>query len=355
MSDLDTRLREALHELAPAQPATDGLADGARHYAARARRARQLGVAGATAAILVAAGLLLGSFDPPSRVVPAGPLLTPADCSRSATLTSVPATDVVDTAGAVAAWACPDRSPRQSTSTATSPSVVGPEDGWRLPATEVTGSRLRGLMVSGTSGQSCGQIRPGPAFTLSLEDESGRVKAYRSTEMTCGGAYALASFLDLLAGEEVDARPASTPSAALDCRTDETWLRTHPTSRTHLLHSPLVAATFCLEPNFVSGDPMTPIQPLTTRSYRSMALPADTLAALNSDLTSDWGGWFTGNGGCSFEGPWTYTIVGATSAGDERMFATACLDELWVTGAARTGFIPSAPTTAALEALVPPS
>ncbi|KRF27905.1 hypothetical protein [Phycicoccus sp. Soil802] len=355
MSDLDTRLRQALHDLAPEDPTTEGLADGARRYATRARRVRQLGIATAAAATLVLATVLVASFDPPARVVPAGPFLTPADCTRPATITNLPGSDLLDTADAVAAWVCPDPSPRQPASTATTSSVVGTDDGWQLPATEVTGSRLRGLAVSGTNGQACGQIRPGPAFTLALEDESGRVEAYRSTEMTCGGAYALASFLDLLAGEEVDALPASTPSAALDCRTDETWLRTHTSSRTHLLHSPLVAATFCLKPNFVAGDPMRPIQPMTTRSYRSIALPSDTLAALNSDLTSDWGGFFTGNGACSSEGPWTYTVVGVTSAGDERMLATGCLDELWVTGAARTGFIPSAQTTAALEALVPPA
>ena len=37
MSDLDTRLRRALHDLAPQDPTTDGLADSARRYATRTR------------------------------------------------------------------------------------------------------------------------------------------------------------------------------------------------------------------------------------------------------------------------------------------------------------------------------
>ena len=40
MSDLDSRLRDALRELAPAHPGTDGLAANAQRYAARARRTR---------------------------------------------------------------------------------------------------------------------------------------------------------------------------------------------------------------------------------------------------------------------------------------------------------------------------
>lgn len=351
MSDLDTRLRAALLDLAPQDPATDGLADGARRYAMRTRRVRQVGVAGVTAALLVAVGLLMGSFNPPARVVPAGPLLTPADCTRQAVSTSVPALDGESTANTATAWVCPDP---QGPQTHTAGSAG---DGWRLPRYGVTAPHVKGLNISGpSSASSCGTVQPGPAFTVTFVSDTGQLSTFRSRDMFCDGAYGLASFLSALADEEADARAVSASRPQYTCRSDEAWLTTRkPRDPTHELHSPLVAATFCLAPTFLTGDPLSPIQPLTTRSYRSIPLPADTLALLNADLTSDWGGFFGGNGACSGEGSWTYSVVGVTSAGEERRLTTGCLDELWVRGVNRTGFIPSARTTAALRALVPPA
>lgn len=351
MSDLDTRLREALHELAPAQPATDGLADGARHYAARARRARQLGVAGATAAILVAAGLLLGSFDPPTRVVPAGPFLTPADCTRQARVTTIASVNGPDLAGLRAAWVCPDATP------AGTQTSNGTDNGWILPTDRITGRQTGMLNLLGRSDQwPCGTGRPGPAFTVTVESGTGQLRTFRSRELACDGSRALASFLNGLAEEEADVRARSASRPQYACRGEQSWLTTRkPGSLTHELHSPFVAATFCLAPSFLSGDPVSPVEPLTARSYRSIPVPSDTLAQLNADVSSRWPSFFGGNEGCSGEGHWTYSIVGVTEAGDERRLSTACLDELWVRGVNRTGFIPSAQTTAALRALVPPS
>ncbi len=86
----------------------------------------------------------------------------------------------------------------------------------------------------------------------------------------------------------------------------------------------------------------------------TVTLPADALARFNADLVASMAQGFRGNGGCNLEGPWSYTIVGLTAAGDRRMFSTGCLDELFVVGPEHVGFIPSAETTAALRALVPP-
>ena len=355
MSDLDTRLRQALHDLAPEDPTTEGLADGARRYAARTRRVRQLGVATAAAATLALATVLVASYDPPARVVPAGPFLTPADCTRPLQPEAVPTADGVDTTVAVAAWVCPDSAGAASpTSTA---SAADTADGWRLPPEAITGRHLARLNLVGRDVVSdCGTVRPGPAFTVTLESVGGALTSYRSGELACGGAHTLASVFAALADEEADARAAAHGNQALDCRSDETWLRTRkPTSLSHELRSPLVTASLCLVPTFLAGDPASPVQPLTARSYRSIRLPAESLALLNADLTADWGGFFTGNGGCGGEGRWTYAILGVTDAGDERMLTTGCLDELWVRGVNRTGFIPSAQTTAALRALVPPS
>ena len=355
MSDLDTRLREALHDLAPADPATEGLAAGARHYAARVRRARQVGIAGATAAILVVAGVViggvLGSSDRPSRVVPAGPLLTPADCTRQAARTSLANAEGESTSGVTAAWVCPDTTAQDTGSAAAA------RDGWRLPTSGVTGLHTVGLnVVGGADRSSCGSIRPGPAFTLTLATGTGELTTYRSRDLACGGAYALASVVDALAGEEADARAASLPEGELACRSREGWLATlDGTFLTHSLDSPLVAGNFCLVPNFLAGDPSTPIQPIAARTYVTVTLPAEVLAGLNADLVASMGQGFRGNGGCNPEGPWSYAIVGLTAAGDRRMLWTGCLDEFFVAGPEHVGFSPSAETAAALRALVPPS
>ena len=350
MSDLDTRLRAALHELAPPHPAADGLADGARRYAVRARRVRQVGLAAATAAILVVAGVVAGSLERPGRVVPAGPFLTPADCTRQAPRSSSPAPDGEPMAGVGAAWVCPDVAARE-TGSSSGTLTGGTEDGWRLPAAQLTAQPTQGLNIGGRADESsCGSIRPGPAFTVTLESTAGQLTTYRSGEMACAGAFALASFLDALADEEADAKATRTPDDGLACRSSESW----PTPRQPVaLDSPLVSARFCLAPSFLTGDPIHPIEPMAARSYVSKDLSAEVVASLNEDLTHVQG--FRGNGECSGEGSWTYAVMGLTGAGERRMLATACLDELWIVGRANYGLIPSAQTTAMLRALVPPA
>lgn len=355
MSDLDTRLREALHELAPADPRTDGLAAGARHYAARVRRSQQVALAGATAAALVAAGLVVGSLDKPGRVVPAGRLLAPADCTRQAAQPSVPKADGQNTADVLAAWVCADASAPAVGSTA-SPSAPGPSAvpaaGWELPRAELTAPQvLPFLIVAGRGTDSeCGSYRPGPPFTITLETSGGLLSTFRSRDMACAGVPALASFLAALADEEADARAARSSDGALACRSTESWPSVTSDSG---LATPLVAATFCLVPSFMVGDPVRAIQPMAARSYRSLSLTAEVVASLNRDL-SDLQHGFRGNGACSGEGGWRYTIMGVTGEGARRMLYTACLDEFFVQSADRVGFIPSPGTTAALRALVPP-
>jgi hypothetical protein len=56
MSELESLLRAALAEVAPQSPATDGLADRARRYAAHARRVRAAGVAAALTLVLAGGG-----------------------------------------------------------------------------------------------------------------------------------------------------------------------------------------------------------------------------------------------------------------------------------------------------------
>jgi hypothetical protein len=117
MTDLDARLRSALLDLAPQDPATDGLADAARRYATRARRAQRIGVAAAVVTALAISIVVAGSLDRPDRVVPAGPALLPADCTRQAPVTNVVAGDLPVPGGIRAAWLCPESSSSAGPST----------------------------------------------------------------------------------------------------------------------------------------------------------------------------------------------------------------------------------------------
>ncbi|QGN59244.1 hypothetical protein [Nostocoides sp. HKS02] len=63
MTDIESLLRAALTESAPLDPATDGLADGARRYAAHARRVRLASVAAGLVLVLAGGGAVAsGAF-----------------------------------------------------------------------------------------------------------------------------------------------------------------------------------------------------------------------------------------------------------------------------------------------------
>lgn len=353
MSDLDSRLRDALRELAPTHPGTDGLAANAQRYAARARRTRRAGFAGATAGAVAVAVLAAGSFDRADKVQPTNPLLTSADCSRQAATPTIPSADGQPLDAFGASWVCPDL---------TAPESGDEADGWRLPTDMLTARSAPGLYLGGRVDEAnCGSTPLGPPFTLTFEGRGGQLTTYRSRELSCGGAYTMASFLKALADDEADAYADSLPDDQLACRSLQWWLEargddpslTFPARTPSSIDTPLVDGILCLAPRYLRSDSLRPIRRLVPKSYVSIHLSTDVLAMVNADLKST-KSFFTGNGACRGEGAWEYSILGLTAEGERHMLVTGCLDEFFIDGT-RAGFVPSVETTARLRALVPPA
>lgn len=335
MSDLETRLREALEELVPAEPSVTGLAAGALRYSRRARARRLALVAAAVTAVVATGSLVLGPLSPEHRTLPAGPRTTPMSCPPP------PSTPGGGSTTPTAAWVCPD------------PSAASTGDGWVLPVVPLTGRYAAEVPAPEESSESsCPSTPLGPAFILTLRGDDGAVSRVRSSDYPCAGSSLMSSYYSALADQEADVRAAASPERDLACRSVKRW---EDTRKGTSLDSPLVAANVCFAPVFIhhTGDGAPQVRrPMTARSYRSAALPPDALAMLNRDLTRAQGS-YRGNGECLVEGDWTYSVLGWTASGQSRMLYTGCLDELFVAGTDHVGLTPSADTTAALEALVP--
>lgn len=356
MSDVEDRLREALRDLAPTRPTTDGLAEGAWRSHARERR-RRLAAAGATVlAVLAGTGAAVGLLDRPPPAIPSGPVLTPGDCTdlpQPLARAALTEWDLETAPRLRAAWICPDPADPQT------------QDGWELPLTPLTGRYAQGVAPplawldrpSGSAGiaadaATCGPLRSGPAFTFTRQTENGLATTSRSVDDMCGGAQTIRLFLEAMADQEADALAASAPDPGLACRSDQAWI--DGTEGVRGMNSPLVTATMCFAPKYwdATGGRMAYLQPMVPRTYRSVDLPPDTLADLNRDMTT--AAYYRGNGECAGEGAWTYSVLGRTASGTYRKLRTACLDEMFEVGQDHWGFDVSPDTTAKLRALVPP-
>jgi len=352
MTDIEDRVRSVLRAVVPAEPDTQRLAAGALRYHQRARRRRIAGAVLSALVILAALVFVVGLLNPPPRGLHAEPMGPPSYCTATAQPAAPSSSESIAPPPVVAAWICPD--------------LTGAADGagWQLPGEPLTGQHAESLDAwllppnpSPSSGNpadlepGCTPVIPGPAYTLALQTASGRTVTYRSKDLSCGGANLLAYFLGELADQEADDRAAAAPDEALACRTDRAWTARHQAVP---LDAAFATARMCFAPRYRSGDPEQFIQPMITRSYQSTLLPEEALAMLNKDMTSPSTGTFTGNGACYGEGAWAYSVVGLTYSGQYKMLATACLDEWWVVGVSRKGFIPSAATRTALRSLVPP-
>jgi hypothetical protein len=351
VTDLEQRISSALHALAPSEPSTDGLVAGALAYHKRVLR-RRLGAAALAALVVVLVVILVAAvLNPPAQPTHASPMGTASYCTSSAEPTVPPQTSPASAAPVLAAWICPDPSGRTN------------GDGWQLPEAALTGQHAEGLSTwaharpgtpqsPGTAESGCGPLRPGPAFTVTLQSLSGAPATYRSSDLRCGGTYLIAAFLEELASQEADARAAASPDEALACRSGRAWTDSHHVTPSN---SAFVAARLCFAPSYWVGEPDRMIQPLAARSYQSALLPSEALELFNQDMTSATpGAFYTGNGECLGEGAWIYSIVGRTASDEYRMLGAACLDEMALVGLSRVGFDLSPATTAALRALVPP-
>ena len=110
MSDLETRLREAFAQVAPAQPVTEGLVEGARREVVRIRRRRQVAAA-AVVAVLVVVGGAVASWGFRDRAVVPADRVTHLTCAlASRHLPAQPLSDArPTTAVASEVLVCPDR------------------------------------------------------------------------------------------------------------------------------------------------------------------------------------------------------------------------------------------------------
>ena len=214
MTDPETRLRDLMVAAAPPNPATAGLAAGARRYAARARRARITGAAVLVAAVVLAASLtasLLGGRQASPPAAPGTHLvgLTMASCAARAEV--VPPPKVLASAyGMVAARLCalPDEG-------------NAGHSGWVLPDTALTDERwvahLRQALVDTDQHADCGDGPLGPAFLLTLERLDGTIVGYRSTDLGCGGRAAVASYLETVALQAAQRDALSADTSGPNC------------------------------------------------------------------------------------------------------------------------------------------
>jgi hypothetical protein len=278
MTDLETRLRDLLVAAAPDSPATDGLAAGARRYAARARRARTVTAVGVLVAVLAVGGAVASGAFHERTLAPARPRPAPAelcpdlqrDLSSLGTLPGKESLDAVKVCAFVdegSAW----------------PGSLPPDEDVEQP-----GALSLLSMVPATVGNpsSCGDVPRGRAFTVSTLDLRGVVRTFPNTDLACDGWPFLATYYVALSELGADWVAAQGPPDP------------YPTCPS-MLHEPdraalgaaaelprgtvLTSASVCAHPTaapVVVGDASTP-EPVFVR--RGVVAERD-LAALNADL-----------------------------------------------------------------------
>lgn len=342
MSDVELRLREALRVTVPDDLESGDLLEGARRYRTRARRARVAGAAAVAAVALVAAGAVVSSLDRPARTVPARPTVITGECGAGTPMSTGVAV-LPETASA--AWLCLDGDGAGG-------------GGWVLPTEHLTRPYTQFVALPAGSAACSSGGSEGPPFTLVLQGPDGTTSTFHSRDDECGGTATVVTFLTALADQEADRAAEGIPLESRPCHSADWWLRqpNEPSSSGPLVFDrgtriPFVAATLCLSPSYLEGDPVRTIPPLAPRHYVSAPLPAAVIGSLNADLTSARNG-YAGNGACLGEGPWRYLVVGRTQAGQYRVLETGCLDEAFVVGGPDFGFDLSAGTTEQLRTIV---
>ena len=194
MTDLETRLRDAMHTALPEAFDSAGFANGARRYAARSRRVRA-GSAALVAAVVVAiigatsSGLFRDRAAVPAR--PAGVLNLCPDLQRVV----APVRDVPRSADLQAVLVC---------------ALVDVGSAWpgSLPPDEaVVGQAALGLLhwsAAGDAPGSCGNVPRGRAFTVSTRDLQGRDRTFLNTDLACDGWPFLGTYYVALAELDAD-------------------------------------------------------------------------------------------------------------------------------------------------------
>jgi hypothetical protein len=342
MADLETRLHDLLETAAGPEPTTEGLAQGARRYAARVRRLRVGGLAALTAVVVAAAASVALSVGRDRALDPAVPTpsastatLLPFQYCQQTYPSRYPPADlgkVSESFDAVLVCARTDTDSVWSGSLPPDDAVVDPArlDTLRLEA--------RGD-VSG-----CPQLPRGPAFRVLVRSPDGTIVSYPNEALRCDGWLLLADYYVAVAEQRTDPSTGTNPDGYLGCPP----LADGPDvlSRTHALppDAQFVTATVCLHP--AVQYPITE-QP-RFRQIRANVLGNAQLGPLNRDLAA--GTHFGPAEQCDGTG-WVYAVRGVTTDGVVVDLVNGCPNELVVPGR-RTAIHTSQETESMLRALV---
>ncbi|SDP35175.1 hypothetical protein SAMN04489867_2159 [Pedococcus dokdonensis] len=331
MTDLETRLRDAMHAAVPEQFDTSDLAVAARRQAISTRRLRRAAVATGAAVVVAVVGVgASGVFrnraaEPavpsPSQSRPINPC--PELQSTISPLGGVPASPLSERADAVLVCA-----------------LVGGDSVWpgSLPPDEAvvrpaTLDLLNWRLASDPDAKKCGDRPHGPAFTVSVRDRQGQARTYLNTDLLCDGWVFLDSYYVGLAEQSADWSAALPP------------LDDYPTCPS-ALHDPdsnpvelpkgtvLASASSCTYPAI---DPLA----VTSDTVPTMLYPRRgpfgerDLALLNASLART-GTTAALDPGCNAEAhlPLTYVLRAVTTAG-QRVWLTSspqCLPHFHVNG-----------------------
>lgn len=216
MTDIETRLRDAMHTATPERFDTTGLAPGAHRYAVRARRLR---VASTTlvAAVVIGAigtagsGLFRDRATEPAVPRPSqttSPINLCPDLQKTITpLTSVPASPLSSRADAVLVCALVGGD-------SVWPGSLPPDDAVVKPATiDMLDWRLKDDPLA----SQCGNRPKGHAFTVSYRDLQGQGHTHVNSDLLCDGWVFLDSYYVALSEQAADYwshQPAQDPYPA---------------------------------------------------------------------------------------------------------------------------------------------
>jgi len=185
MPDLEVVLREGMRQAVPDHPDTSGLAQGARRYAARSRRARK--VTAAVLAVAVVAGGLATAESFRNRALPPAHPVEHLDCEGAGSHAGPVrlAAGLPLSAQVREVLVCPDRTPQS----------VWP--GFLHEDQPVSGApQLDYLTFEPRGSQAgCASARPGHSYRLLLLLGDGRVSATDNTQLRCNGWPALDRYL----------------------------------------------------------------------------------------------------------------------------------------------------------------
>jgi hypothetical protein len=310
MTDLETRMREVMDRAVPEDLSSAGLADGARRYAARARRTRVATAALVTAVVVGAFGLASSGVFRDRAAVPATPSLVLNLCpelQQSLTrLTSPPRSPASATQKAVLVCAFTDGD-------SVWPGSLPPD------AAVDAAAALDTLKWSlrGDPRVPCGDAPRGRAFTVTVLDHHERARTFPNTDLACDGWPFLSSYYVALSELGADWVAANEPKDPYPTCPSLLHEQSRPLARTSdelLRGTVFTSAAVCSHPvasPVLADDPAVP-KPVFVRRG---AMSDIELARLNANLTRT--GAVRGAQPCRDRAPLNliYVVRGVTSTG----------------------------------------